>query len=65
MTSTHNDYDIKPPSNSCYSNLACYGAYGRVRHIQTPTPSGVVPQIFNKLGPGHALPANEIPNREA
>ena len=46
-------------TNSCYSNLKCYGAYGNYRPIIPPTPVTVQPCIFNSFKP-HEMPNTDV-----
>ena len=46
----------------CYSNMKCYGAYGKYKPIVPPTPATVQQMMFNYMRPHkipHSLPKSE------
>lgn len=46
-------------ANSCYSNIASYGACGKDNPIIPPTPVTVQPWIFNHFKP-HQMPNSQF-----
>ena len=48
-------------SGECYSNLACYGAQGRVEPIVAPYLAEIVPQI-SLAAPSHNYVYQQVPD---